>query len=253
MREAPPQVAFILGSGMGPVARRLEQTLALPFLDIPGLKAPSVLGHAGVLTLGDWAGKPVLVFEGRLHYYEGHPWRSVVLPVQTAAYLGVQVLLVTNAAGGIHPALDAGCLMAIRDHVEWNRPRCWHPPAADGTESTRLSPYSSRLLHVLAQAARQGGQELRQGIYAAVTGPNYETPAEIRALQKSGVDAVGMSTTREVLAGFEAGLECAALSCITNRAAGSNTQPICHEEVLRTAAANSDGLADLLERFLQLL
>lgn len=253
MAAAPPQVAFVLGSGMGQVARRLERTLTIPFLDIPGLAATSVVGHAGVLTLGNWAGQRVLIFEGRLHYYEGHPWRSVVLPVQTAAFLGAKVLVLTNAAGGIHPALEPGSLMAILDHVEWNRQHFWRQPGPGGLGEARSSPYSPRLLQLLSQAAAAGGQQLCQGVYAAVTGPNYETPAEIRALQSCGVDAVGMSTSREVLAGQEVGLECVALSCITNRAAGLNTDPICHEEVLRTAAAQSDPLADLLERFLHLL
>jgi purine-nucleoside phosphorylase len=199
-----------------------------------------VAGHGGRLTLGDWAGKRVLIFEGRLHYYEGHPWRIVTQAVQIAQFLGARNLLLTNAAGGIHDALAPGSLLAIRDHLEWTRPACWR-------SGPRPSPYSPRLLQVLTEAAGEIGFTLPRGVYAAVTGPCYETPAEIRALKIWGADAVGMSTAREIQAGCDLGMECAAVSCITNRAAGLSTTPINHEEVLTTAAAQSQRLADLLE------
>jgi purine-nucleoside phosphorylase len=212
-----------------------------------------VEGHRGRVSLGEWAGKRVLVFEGRLHYYEGHPWERVVLPVRTAASLGARVLLLTNAAGGIHEALGPGSLMAIRDHIEWTRPYAWRLPGPGGTGPARASPYAGRLLDLLARAAGPVGIELRQGIYAAVTGPCYETPAEIRALRACGAGAVGMSTAREIQAGCEAGMECAAVSCITNRAAGLSAGPLDHKEVLLTAAAQSERLVDLLGTFLRLL
>jgi purine-nucleoside phosphorylase len=252
-RQARPDVALVLGSGMSDAARRLGRARSVPFADVPGLGATSVAGHRGRLTLGEWAGKRVLVFEGRLHYYEGHPWRNVVLPVRTAADLGARVLLLTNAAGGIHDALAAGSLMAIRDHIEWTRPYCWRLPGPGGQGGPRPSPYAPRLLELLAQAARGLGMELHQGVYAALTGPCYETPAEIRALKIWGADAVGMSTAREIQSGCDAGMECAALSCITNRAAGLSAGPLDHKEVLTTAAAQSERLAELLEGFLRLL
>jgi purine-nucleoside phosphorylase len=177
----------------------------------------------------------------------------VVLPAQTAASLGAGVLLLTNAAGGIHGALAAGSLMVIRDHIEWTRPYCWRLPGPGALGGPWPSPYSPRLLQLLTEAARGLGMELHQGIYAAVTGPCYETPAEIRALKAWGADAVGMSTAREIQAGCDAGMECAALSCITNRAAGLSDGPLNHEEVLTTAAAQNERLADLLEGFLRLL
>jgi purine-nucleoside phosphorylase len=235
------------------VVRRLVPERTVSFRDIPGLGATSVAGHKGCLTLGEWGGERVLVFEGRLHYYEGHPWDSVVAPVRTAAALGARALLLTNAAGGIHDALGPGSLMALRDHIEWTRPRCWLHPGPGALGPPRPSPYSPRLLRVLAEAARGLGAKLLQGVYGAVTGPCYETPAEIRALKTWGADAVGMSTARELQAGCDLGLECAAVSCITNRAAGLSGATLNHEEVLATAAAQSDRLANLLEGFLRLL
>jgi purine-nucleoside phosphorylase len=249
-RETPPEVVFVLGSGMGPVIGRVRRTLSVSFGEVPGLPAASVSGHAGCLTLGEWAGRRVLIFEGRLHYYEGHSWDVVVRPIQTAAALGVQYAVLTNAAGGISDALGPGSLMAITDHIEVTRPSFWRLPGPGGLGSARPSPYSPRLRERLAQAAAETGIELHQGIYAAVTGPCYETPAEIRALRTWGADAVGMSTAREIQAGANAGLECAAVSCITNRAAGLSATPLNHEEVLATAAAQSTRLAVLLEHFL---
>ena len=139
-----PDVALVLGSGMGPIVRRLQNTRSVPFVEIPGLAATTVEGHSGALTLGTWAGRRVLVFEGRMHYYEGHAWRSVVSPVQTAAFLGARVLLLTNAAGGIHDALGPGSLMALRDHIEWTRSGCWRLPGPGGVGPERPSPYSPR-------------------------------------------------------------------------------------------------------------
>jgi purine-nucleoside phosphorylase len=245
-------IAMVLGSGMSFVAERLQRLHSVPFGDIPGMTATSVAGHKGCLTLGTWAGRRVLIFEGRLHYYEGHTWDNVVMPVRTAAALGVRVLLLTNAAGGIHEDLAAGSLMAIRDHVEWTRPYCWRRPGPGGLGGTRPTRYSPRLVEVLMAAAREIDTPLFQGVYAALTGPCYETPAEIRALRIWGADAVGMSTAREIQTGFDLGMECAAVSCITNKAAGLSATPLNHEEVLATAAAQSERLGNLLERFLRL-
>jgi purine-nucleoside phosphorylase len=245
-RQAPPRVALVLGSGMGHVADRLHHKQSVLFADIPGLPAASVHGHKGCLTLGDWAGKRVLLFEGRLHHYEGHPWEVVVRPIQTAAALGARIAVLTNAAGGIADPLGPGSLMAIRDHVEWTRPFFWRQPGL----GARPSPYAPRLLQILADTAKGLNCDLHEGIYTAVTGPSYETSAEIRAMKAWGGDAVGMSTAREIQAGHDAGLECAAVSLITNRAAGLSGTALNHEEVLAMAAAQSMRLADLLEGFL---
>jgi purine-nucleoside phosphorylase len=251
--DARPQVAIVLGSGMSPMADRLTETRSVPFAELPDFAAPSVAGHKGNLLLGRWAGKQVLVFDGRLHYYEGHPWGRVIVPAQMAASLGVRMLVLTNAAGGIHEALTPGSFLAIRDHIEWTRAYCWRHAGPGGLGGARPAPYSARLLGLLERAAADLAIPLRQGVYAAVTGPNYETPAEIRALRIWGADAVGMSTTREAQAAFDLGIECAALSCITNWAAGLKDGPLNPDEVLANATARSEQMAELIEALLRLL
>jgi purine-nucleoside phosphorylase len=231
-----PHVFVVLGSGMGPLMRAVRPIAQLAFTDIPGVPSSSVAGHRGVLTLGRWTDRVVIVSEGRLHYYEGHPWEGVAQPIQIAAGLGVKIAILTNAAGGIRGDLNPGSLLPIRDHIEWNRPYPWREPP-------RPSPYSKRLLDLLAQV----GGTSAPGVYASVTGPNYETPAEIRALRSCGGDAVGMSTTREAIAGMEAGLEIAAISLITNRAAGQSKAPIDHDEVIAVGAAAAERFAGVIE------
>lgn len=244
-QRTPPVAAIVLGSGMGEAAGRLTPLAAAPFVDIPGLEAASVPGHAGQLLLGDWAGRRVLLFQGRLHFYESGDGRTVTMPIHTARFLGARVILLTNAAGGIRDDLAPGSLMALRDHINWTRPYPWRQRSRAG------SPYSPRLRQLLQSAARKVNPSLAEGVYAAVTGPCYETPAEVRALRACGADAVGMSTAREAEAAFELGLECAAVSLITNRATGLACGPLSHQEVLETAATAGRRLADLIEQFLQ--
>ncbi|MFO0843057.1 MAG: purine-nucleoside phosphorylase [Gemmataceae bacterium] len=238
-RDERVEAFVVLGSGLGALAERTEPMAALPFGATPGLPTSTVLGHKGRWTLGRWAGRVVLVSEGRLHYYEGHPWEMVQRPVRIAASLGARVALFTNAAGGIRDDLEPGTLMPIADHLVWNRPYPWRNPRPP-------SPYSDRLLRLMADA----GHSTKPGTYAAVTGPSYETPAEIRALRWAGADAVGMSTCPEVEAAVAAGLECAAVSMITNRAAGLSAKKLSHEEVLATGRASASRLAALLEGLL---
>src|SRR2546422_9228840 len=178
-RRPPPQLAVVLGSGLSVVARRLQQADSVPYKDVPGLAPTTVAGHKGCLTLGNWAGRRVLVFEGRLHYYEGHPWAAVTLPVQIAHQLGARILLLTNAAGGIHAALGPGSFMVVRDNIEWTRPHAWRQPGPGALGPARSSPYSPRLIALLQQAARGVGLDLLAGVYAQVTGPSYEARAEI--------------------------------------------------------------------------
>ncbi len=248
-----PDVALVLGSGLSGLADRCRIIRRLTFLAVPGLAATSVTGHTGCVLLGEWAGKRVLLFEGRLHFYEGHPWRTVVEPIRVAHFLGARVLVLTNAAGGIREDLQAGSCMAIRDQIDWTWPYCWRQPGLGGLSPPQPAPYSLRLLQLLDHSAEVLGVELQTGVYAGVTGPCYETPAEIQALKAWGADAVGMSTTREAQFSYDLGLQCAAVSLITNRAAGLSVGPINHEEVLATAATQGPRLANLLEGFLRLL
>lgn len=235
VRTRPPRIALVLGSGLGDLADRLDDVVELPFGSIAGLQSPSVAGHRGVLLLGHWVTVPVLVFAGRLHFYEGHPWRTVVRPIHIARELGASILVTTNAAGGIRADLQPGDLMAIRAHVDCTRDHWWR----DGP-SARAEPYSPRLFEML---------QLPTGVFAQLPGPCYETPAEIRALRGCGIDAVGMSTAREIQVGADLGMECAAIACITNKAAGLGSGRISHEDVLHAGDRMRDTLGQLLDRF----
>ncbi len=191
-RRQPPRLALVLGSGLGELADLLDRELTVPFGAVPDMAAPSVIGHKGELHLATWAGRRLLLFVGRLHYYEGHPWRRVEQQVPMARELGAQLLLLTNAAGGIRDDLVRGSVMPIADHLEWT-----------GALSCAMaapwpSPYSLRLLDLVCRSASTVGMTVKPGVYAQVTGPCYETPAEIRALRACGADAVGMSTCREI-------------------------------------------------------
>lgn len=249
-RRTPPRVALILGSGLGPAADRMENTVAVPFSAWADCGVPTVPGHLGAIKLGQWGETTVLVLQGRLHYYEGFSWQQVVRPVELAGRLGVRFLLATNAVGGIHDALGPGRLMIARDHFEWLCPFGWREPGPGGIGPVRASPYSTRLRSLLRHAGERAGIDLFEGIYAAVTGPNYETAAEVRALRACGADAVGMSTTREIAAAQSLGLECAAISCVANRAAGLSSAAIHHDDVLATAAKSCTSLRALLDSFL---
>jgi purine-nucleoside phosphorylase len=242
-----PPWAFVLGSGLGPVVRRVRPVASVRFADIPGMVAPTVSGHGGQLIFGHWADRPVLVFTGRLHFYEGHPWPRVVRPIELLAELGAAGVVLTNAAGGINRDFAPGSLMLLRDHLEWNHPRHWRTPGP----GHRPSPYSIAVRERLVAAARTAGIVLHEGVYAAVTGPTYETPAEVRALAASGADAVGMSTAREATRAAELGLGVAAISCIANLAAGLSPTPLSHAEVLEAVAGSADRLGAALERFVR--
>lgn len=241
-----PRVALILGSGLGTVVQRITQVVDCPFSEVPGLSPPTIPGHLGRVSLGYWAGQSMVVFQGRLHNYEGHTWEVVTRSVSLAKEWGASILILTNAAGGIHEELSPGSFMALRDHFEWTHPNSWKSLAVK--DRPCASPYSARLLKVLSEAAHELAINIKAGLFAAVTGPNYETPAEIRALKRLGADAVGMSTVREVDAGQIQGLECLGISCITNRAAGLNSGTINHEEVLEMTKNLSEDLGRLLDR-----
>lgn len=237
-----PGVFLVLGSGLGEISDRVEPIAQIAFSHIPKLPLSSISGHRGRWTLGRWGGRVVLVSEGRIHYYEGHDWPTVTRPIRLAAELGVRFAILTNAAGGIRDDLEPGSLMPIRDHLQWNQPTPWRG-------SVEPSPYAPDLLEIIE---RIGGCQ-PAGVYGAVCGPSYETPAEIRALRSMGADAVGMSTSREAIAGNESGLKCCALSMITNRAAGLSTSRLDHQEVLMEGRAAAGRLGDLLEQIVRRL
>jgi len=247
VHSASPRVAVVLGSGLGSVPQRLKELAAVSFGDVPGLATTSVKGHSGSISLGICAGRPILVFRGRLHFYEGHPWDRVTRPVRLMAELGVKTLLLTNAAGGIHDSLGPGDLMVLRDHRFLQAPNAWK-----ALKELRTPPYSRRLIELLQQSERDRGRHLMAGVYAALTGPCYETPAEIRALKAMGADAVGMSTAAEADAAASLGMEVGAISCITNKAAGLTSGILDHREVLANAARPAERISEILETILPL-
>jgi purine-nucleoside phosphorylase len=246
VRRFAPKAAVILGSGLGPVVDRLRTVASVDFTNVPGFAAPTVAGHAGRVLAVEWGGVPVLAFRGRMHYYEGHPWGRVVGTVNLAADLGIRTILLTNAAGGIRDELNPGDLMVIDKHLPLLDANAWKKLAEDAANP---NPYSSQLV---AKLQTLSPSKLVAGCYTAVIGPTYETPAEIRALKALGADAVGMSTVMEALAAQERGMHVAAISCITNKAAGLSDAVLDHREVQDVASRADvvERLAKLAERFL---
>ena len=244
-----PELAVVLGSGLGAFADRLSGQTRIPYAAIPHWPVPHVSGHPGLLVSGHCRGKSILALAGRVHAYEGHDAWTVSFAVRVLARAGVRTLLLTNAAGGIHPRLTPGTLMVIDDHLGWLVPNPLVGPAdADGARFPDMSEiYSLRLRHFAAEAASDHGLMIDHGIYAAVSGPSYETPAEIRALRALGADAVGMSTVAEAIVGRWAGMEIFGLSCISNFAAGILPVPLSEKEVIEVTARASGSIGDVLE------
>lgn len=253
---ARPRAALVLGSGLGAVADLVEAPLAIPYREIPGFLSPSVEGHAGRLILGRIAGLEVACLQGRVHLYEGHGAAAVLAPIRTMQRLGAELVVLTNAAGSLDPEMPAGSLMAIADHINFTgqNPLTGPNDEAFGTRFPAMTEaYDPALRRRLAEAAAAEGIALREGVYLAYAGPNFETPAEIRAFRRLGADAVGMSTVPECLAARHAGLRVAALSLITNLAAGLGDAPPSHAETLAQVAKSAALVARLLRRFLAAL
>jgi purine-nucleoside phosphorylase len=253
---APPQIALILGSGLGDFADTLADAVTMPYGDLPNWPVSNVVGHPGKLVVGTIAGRRVAALAGRVHAYEGHPLSTVIFGTRVIGRLGVKALVVTNAAGGVNTAFGRGALMVIDDHLNLMGA---NPLAGENDE--RFGPrfpdmtevYSKRLRNIADQAAAAKGLTVAHGVYAALAGPSYETPAEIRYLRTIGADAVGMSTVPEAIAARHMGLEVLGLSCITNMAAGVLPQPLNHEEVLETARQVRDTFIALLEGIIERL
>jgi len=233
-----PQVGVVLGSGLGEFAAAVAGPTAIDYADIPYFKKVSVAGHAGRLLLGTVGAVAVAVLQGRYHYYEGHDIGDVIFPVRVLGQLGIRSLLLTNAAGGIHRELRPGDLMVIRDHIN-----LMGVNPLRGENDDRLGPrfpdmssvYDPALQDIIAAAQNEIGLQTRRGVYLALSGPSYETPAEIGMLAALGAEAVGMSTVPEAICARHMGLRVAGISCITNLAAGISAQPLSHKEVTETA------------------
>lgn len=249
-----PQLALVLGSGFGHVLQKLTAPARISYAQLPGFPQPGVAGHAGELVIGKLGGTPVIVLNGRAHYYEGHAMELVTVGIRTLAALGVQDVLLTNAAGGINRKFRAGDFMLLTDHINLMGVNPLRGPAPKGLPRfvDLTQAYDPALSRLLIKAAQVTKVKLQQGVYLAVSGPTYETPAEIRAFARLGADAVGMSTVPETIVARQHGLRVAALSCITNLGAGIGKTPLSHEEVLETAARVKPTAAALLETFAKL-
>ena len=249
-----PTLAFVLGSGFSNVFAEMKVKAAIPFSRVPGFLCPGVPGHQGQVLITQVDHTPVLVLKGRTHFYEGHPMEAVTFPVRVLAALGIRHLVLTNAAGGVHRSLRPGDFLLIKDHINWmgTNPLRGGIPPGQARFVDLSATYDSALRKLLRRAASRSGLTLREGVYLAVAGPTYETPAEIRALAKLGADAVGMSTVPEAIAARQCGLAVAALSCITNMAAGRSRAPLSHAEVLAAGERAQPKAAVLIRKFIQL-
>lgn len=251
-----PRVGVVLGSGFGPVAQAMSNAEVIPYADIPGFPVGSVPGHAGCMVVGHWAGQAIAVLSGRIHHYEGFDWPEVTFGVRVLAALGIQDLLLTNAAGGLRRGCRPGDFMVVRDHINLMGSNPLRGPVATGRERfvDMTQAYDPKLAARLKQAARVEGIRMFEGVYLAVPGPSYETPAEIRTFARLGAQAVGMSTVPEAIVARQCGLRVAGLSCITNMAAGmaGPGQTVTHGEVLDVARAVSDRATRLVHRWLEL-
>jgi purine-nucleoside phosphorylase len=239
-----PRVAVVLGSGLGSFANSVEHPVAISYEDIPHFPRPTVEGHSGRLVAGSVAGTAVVVMQGRVHAYEGYSPEEVTFPIRVLGRLGITTLIITNAAGGIRLDLRQGQLVLISDHINFSGRN-----PVSGANDERLGPrffdmteaYSKRLRFLAHSAA-----ELKEGVYLSLSGPSFETPAEIQAFRSWGADMVGMSTVHEVIVARHMGIEVLGISCITNMAAGILDQPINHQEVMETGARAQAQLTRLL-------
>jgi purine-nucleoside phosphorylase len=251
-----PDVAVVLGSGLGGFASAIEASAVVPYSDIPHWPATQAIGHPGTLTAGRLRGRGVLALAGRAHLYDGHAPAAVAFSVRVVARLGVRVIVLTNAAGAINERFSPGALMVIDDHLNLMgaNPLTGPNDAALGPRFPDMSEvYSRRLRRLADAAAAQVAVAVEHGVYAAVAGPSYETPAEIRALRMLGADAVGMSTVPEAIAARHMGLEVLGISCITNMAAGILPEALSADEVVAVAARVERPLTALLEEIVERL
>jgi purine-nucleoside phosphorylase len=248
-----PEIAVVLGSGLGAFADELQDAVAIPYSDIPNFPRSTAVGHAGRLVIGKLGELTIAAMQGRVHQYEGYSSREAAFPVRVLSRLGAKSLVFTNAAGGINPKYQQGALVLLSDHInlQGNNPLNGPNDERFGARFPDMSEAYSRGYRRLAQdAAREIGIDLQEGVYAALAGPSYETPAEIRYLRTIGADLVGMSTVPEVIVARHMGINVLAISCVTNMAAGLSSGEINHEEVLETGQRVRETLISLLAAIL---
>src|SRR5438309_6859067 len=250
-----PRVAIVFASGLSSLADAVQSAIRIPQSAIPGFPEPGVAGHKGELVAGTLDGVPVVVQSGRFHLYEGHPPDVAALPARVFHALGVATLILTNAAGGIRPTFRPGTLMLIADHINlmWKNPLIGPVAPGDQRFPDMSDPYDGGLRTIARAVARDARIPLEEGVYAGLLGPSYETPAEIRMLQRLGADAVGMSTVPEVIAARARGMRCLGFSTITNLAAGISPAPLSHQEVLQVGREVGQALATIVKAVLRRL
>ena len=248
-----PKIALVLGSGLGAFADEFEEPVAIPYQEIPGFVSSTAMGHAGRLVIGKVGGVPVLAMQGRVHYYEGYSLEEVTFPIRTFKLMGIETLILTNAAGAVDVELSQGALMVISDHLNLMGVNPLRGPNDErfGPRFPDMSEvYARDLQEMVGEVAKDLGVTIRRGIYAALTGPSYETPAEIHMLRAFGADAVGMSTVTEAIVARHMGMKVLGISCITNMAAGISEQPINHDEVIETGERVRSTFTQLLRKLI---
>lgn len=249
--KSEPRIAIVLGSGLGAFANDFEEAITIPYAEIPGFGRSTAEGHAGQLVVGTVENVPMLAMQGRLHHYEGYSLEEVTFPIRTFKLLGLKTIILTNAAGGINVQFIPGTLMVITDHLNLMGDNPLRGPNDErfGPRFPDMSAvYSSELQEIVMEEAREMSLDVRRGVYAALLGPSYETPAEIHLMRNFGADAVGMSTVPEAIVARHMDLEVLGISCVTNLAAGVTDDPINHEEVMATGNRVSATFTQLLKR-----
>jgi purine-nucleoside phosphorylase len=252
--KAKPRFAVVLGSGLGGIADTIQEPVVVKYSEIPGFPVSTAPGHKGELIFGKIYGKDVVAMNGRFHYYEGYSMKEVTFPIRVFQLLGVKYLFITNAAGGLNPEFDVGVPMIITDHINFmgDNPLIgpnveeWGPRFPDMSE-----PYSKELSKLAYEIAKEEGIKIYEGVYVAVAGPNFETPAELRMLRHLGADAVGMSTVPEVIVANHGGIKVLGISAITDRAVPDDLKPLTAEEVLEIAEKTGQKIAKIISKVLK--
>ena len=249
--DVTPEIGIVLGSGLGGLAEDIEDPVRIGFAEIPGFPVATVSGHAGALVAGKLSGRPVVTLAGRFHMYEGHTPQLAAFPVRVMFALGARTYFASNAAGGIRRDLAAGDLMIIEDHINFTgqNPLTGHVEEGDERFPDMSAPYDLELREVLRTSASRLGLTVKEGVYAWLPGPSFETRAEVRMLERLGADAVGMSTVPEVIVARAMGMRAAGMSCIANAASGIGDTPVLHSDVLEVTARAARGFQALVREF----